>query len=170
MENAAGLGASWRPHTVIGVKITNPVVETLSEKSHFTLVSDVGIVQYNVPVSQMRGLDSLLIEKSATLATRERIERAFGADSIFQNRTPLRRAFLFVPSRREIVDTRRIPHCIDAPRAGILKRTWSALSPVEAMNPLELSLYSDGCKERSAFCCSGPWRCLIGEKKGYYSI
>ena len=160
VESNCGSG-SWQPHTIVAVDGS----ET-KDDVRFVLVSDTGEVHCGVETRNIRGLD--VSEGGAEDGgADDRSDRGGGRGS--SGRGQISRAFPFLTGRRQSSDlsrssstsSSRVPSAV-----GALKRTWSALSPIESMCPVEVNLSDDTLPRStkdSATSTGFVWRCPLGD-------
>jgi hypothetical protein len=123
------------------------------------LVSDSGEVHCGVRSNQIRGLD--VDEGSGDDGSPDR-EASRARDS----RGQISRAFPFLTVRREISEPSGSSR--PSPKIGVLKRSWSALAPIESMCPIELNLSggpAPSLVKRPSRIGGIVWRCSLGKKE-----
>ncbi|KAL3925346.1 MAG: hypothetical protein SGILL_000474 [Bacillariaceae sp.] len=137
----------WRSYTIVAV-------DSSANNQLYDLVSDKGEVVCGVPESRIRGLSEGAEGRSSavdlTVTDRESAEA----------RHSLGRAFPFFTTRRQLSDEEI---GLSGPkRSGrrTLKRTWSALAPIESMRPVEMSAESTKFASLSPSLLS--WKCDLG--------
>jgi hypothetical protein len=128
------------------------------------LVSDSGEVHCGVRSNQIRGLD--VDEGSGDDGGPDR-EASRARDS----RGQISRAFPFLTVRRQISENHRSESSESSrslQKIGVLKRSWSALAPIESMCPIELNLSAGPAPSltKRPSCIGGiVWRCSLGKKE-----
>ena len=152
---------NWQPHTIVAVDGSENSAG--KDDVRYVLVSDTGEVHCGVESRNIRGLDSSESSAEDNRTDGGTSGRAGGG------RSQISRAFPFLTGRRQSSDLSRSSSA-SSPRTpsgvGALKRTWSALSPIESMCPVEVNL-SDEATPRSAED-SAPagkiaFRCSLGD-------
>jgi hypothetical protein len=128
------------------------------------LVSDSGEVHCGVRSNQIRGL--AVDEVSGDDGSPDR-EASRARDS----RGQISRAFPFLTVRRQISENQRSESSGSlrpSPKIGILKRSWSALAPIESMCPIDLNLSAGpapSLAKRPSRIGGLVWRCSLGKKE-----
>lgn len=156
----------WRPYTVLAVDDDGDSSRQ-REDQRYILVSDEGEVVCAVPSSQIRGLDC-----DDTLSGNENLSGSAGRD-IFagrgrESRGQSSRAFPFLSARRAAEGQRNGPIGSVQKPHGVLKRTWSALSPIESMCSIEVHVTHDGkpvLRQGNSFSGIHEWRCDVGHRQ-----
>lgn len=102
----------------------------------YDLVSDSGLVLLKVPESRIRGQDAALLNRTKLRSqrndsTNSATNRDFEQGRIFQ------RGMTIASVRRATSSSMKKS---DVPAIGVLRRSWSAMAPLNAMTPLDLSL------------------------------
>eukprot|EP00521_Asterionellopsis_glacialis_P007185 CAMPEP_0195289262 /NCGR_PEP_ID=MMETSP0707-20130614/5611_1 /TAXON_ID=33640 /ORGANISM="Asterionellopsis glacialis, Strain CCMP134" /LENGTH=3115 /DNA_ID=CAMNT_0040349249 /DNA_START=115 /DNA_END=9462 /DNA_ORIENTATION=+ len=149
-SNCASQDGSWGAYTIASVssgeETTGESVQSNVDNIGYNLVSDSGEVFKGVSSSRIRGHDTLLPQNPRQRRRDRGRHDAFASDvrgELAQGRTyPMDRAFPFFHVRRPGSDISGGDPRSDNPsnqKVGVLKRSWSALSPIEDMNPIELS-------------------------------
>jgi hypothetical protein len=134
----------WRSYTVVAVDST-------SNNKLYALVSETGEVICGVPQGRIRGLTEGTEEINGVV-------EPSGSDRRSVSRS---QAFPFLPTRRQLSEE---DIGLSAPKKAsrrTLKRTWSALAPVESMRPVEI------IAKPSKFCRANPsilsWKSDLGQ-------
>lgn len=154
--------SGWQVFTVMKV-------ETLGsspgqrEGMSFVLVSDSGEVHCGVRSNQIRGID---VDEGSGDDGSPDTETSLARDS----RGQISRAFPFLTVRRQISENQRSESSGSSrpsPKVGVLKRSWSALAPIESMCPVELDLSAGPAPslvKRPSGIGGVVWRCSLGKE------
>lgn len=130
--------SEWLPYTIVSLDCCN-------DEKKYALVSEDGEVVPGVPSNRIRGLgcfdETSLFDPSCVGSRSDRIG-ATGRNGTL--RAPLSRAFPFLTTRQhgsrgEILGG----SAGKTTNKLVLKRTWSALGPIESMNPVGVKATSD---------------------------
>jgi hypothetical protein len=158
--------SDWQPYTVVA--IDQDESSSQDENLRFVLVSDSGEVHCGVRPSQIRGL-ALNESSDDEGSSSDRAGRSFAEGRVRDNRGQSNRTFPFLTARRQSSDnTRSISGAVRTfPGVGVLKRSWSALAPIESMCPVELNLSEDPLptfqQDRVPVGCLA-WRCSLSDR------
>jgi hypothetical protein len=154
----------WRPYTIIAVDTS--VTGLGKDDVRFVLVSDLGVVHCEVESTKIRGLDRN--EGFADDGAQERSGRNIPSGRPGEGRSHISRTFPFLTVRRQTSEpspsnANRLTK--SRPGVAVLKRTWSALSTIESMCPVDVNV-SDVTASR--FESRRPsdghvWRCSLGD-------
>lgn len=146
--------APWRVYTVVGRIATKqhperPGWNAETPAVQYHLVSDDGVLMRSVDAANVRGHDD------------RRLQDRRGSGVGMWNDSSSRPLNRLVGFRRLAVDDAREADRSPPSRVGVLKRTWSALSPVESMTPIDLKV-----SNRPHVTCSERrnWRCTVGDQ------
>ena len=132
----------WHAYTVLSASDVD------GENTRYLLVSDDGDVVRDVPSGQIRGLDDDEQPSSEADST-----RASAAGRGREGRVNANRAFPFLTVRRQAEGERNSSNVSSQKSRGVLKRSWSALSPIESMCPVEVTVSGNSqyLEKRSLF-------------------
>lgn len=159
--------SSWLPCSIVSRS-------THRNDVRYDVVFDSGEVVQGVSQDQIRGYRSRAsTEASGNNAEAYRnLRDSLDADPV---RNALRRSgavpFPFFRMGRNMPDQRlgeqSRPESRPTPESGILKRSWSAISPLNEMSPIDISLDSDLTMDKKASSnesSTRKWTCSIGDE------
>ena len=152
----------WQPYTVLSVKSSKPAGIPMQDLS-YVLVSDEGNVICAVPPRNIRGLDDGDGKNSEDFVSGGSSARGS------EGRGQMGRSFPFLTVRRQAIEGQRADTFrMEKKFRRVLKRRWSALSPIEKMCPIEMKV-NDFKRPIPQQECSlsdtYEWRCSVGSRE-----
>jgi hypothetical protein len=142
--------STWLPYTVVSVDLSG------DNTKRYHLVSDDGEVTCGVPEEHIRGLS----------VSDDALSLSDAGVSVHEGRTDRRsagRTFPFLTSRRQFYSTENSDSGVSGQsrtNKQLLKRTWSALAPIESMCPVGVNAKSE--PQRIPNPAFTSWKCDVG--------
>lgn len=145
----------WLPYTIVSA-------ECCDQEKHYALVADDGEVFSGVPLNRIRGIGNVE-ETPGTSGPGSRSDHIVAIGRNGDPRAQLSRAFPFLTSRRQESREDFQGGLENRTNKRMLKRTWSALGPLESMSPAGIKAVSRDSVMSGSNVTS--WICDIGGRK-----
>lgn len=139
---------TWLIYTVLSGKCTHekaPIEGPSNSGDEFAynLVSDTGKVKFNVPESRIRCQSAVLTHRSTRRSNEGNSVSLRVRDEDIRERSIFQRGISIASIRRTSSSS------AGKPAVGVLRRSWSALSPLNSMKPLDLTIEETQLLSRS---------------------
>jgi len=159
------ISSAWHCYTVVAVR----QIDSSNRSRTYDLVSEDGEVIGGVPENRIRGLGSSdEVNNSVDMEVSDVGSRADRRSA--EARAHLSRAFPFLTARRQLSSSSSSNGSSQGKISKrMLKRTWSALAPIEAMCPVGVNAES-GKFLTSTSAAATLWKCQVGELEMAVSI